>query len=411
MARKLKTAVVQPRYKKPNPLLYFVLWVGTLYIRLFYRATFDRQALKKVRSVKGPVIIVASHHGPMDFTFATQAVFPKRVSFVTAANIYYKPFLGWLFRFTKSNIPKKQFTTDFASVKSIRRMLDAGVSVALYPEARFSIEGRNSRVSDSVFKLVKWLKVPVVTIKCNMSYQIRPRYIDDFRRGKVIIDVANPISAADCETLSVAEIKERLTPWLTFNDMEYQEAAKQYFRGKKGYAEGLPDLLYKCPKCGAEFAHKASGDIMECAVCGNSVEIDGYNAIKPHKEGSRCFRRVDLWYDYQYNELKKEISENPDYTLSHNVRLFVNDENNYRFAPLEAGTVTLDRSGIVYRGTRYPEVRFRIPNPPAVSIDLIDHIDLFADDDTIFRFVFDGPEKPIKLNMALEIISDIVCSR
>lgn len=129
---------------------------------------YDRAQLKAIRAIKGPALIVASHHGPLDFAFLTYAMYPKRLSIVTAANIYYKKGVQRLLKTIKSAIPKKQFTTDYSSVKSIRKMLDAGVSVVVYPEARYSLDGRQGRVSDSIYKLTKWLKVPVVTLKCNM---------------------------------------------------------------------------------------------------------------------------------------------------------------------------------------------------------------------------------------------------
>ncbi|MDD3947777.1 MAG: lysophospholipid acyltransferase family protein, partial [Clostridia bacterium] len=323
MKNKEKTCIVQPAYKQPNFFLYGILWLVIVFANRIFGVKYDRAQLKAIRAIKGPALIVASHHGPLDFAFLTYAMYPKRLSIVTAANIYYKKGVQRLLKTIKSAIPKKQFTTDYSSVKSIRKMLDAGVSVVVYPEARYSLDGRQGRVSDSIYKLIKWLKVPVVTLKCNMSYQVRPRYVNDFRKGRVIVETAVALSAEECAALTSDEIKARLQPWLTYNDLAYQQQAKQCFKGKKGYAEGLPDLLYKCPKCGAEFAHKARGNYMECAVCGNTVEIDGYNVIRPVGKGSVCPSRIDYWYDYQYNELKKEIISNEDYSLAHKVKMSV----------------------------------------------------------------------------------------
>lgn len=290
-----KTFVTQPVYKQPGLILSAVLWLATLWAKLHYRVSYDRESLKAIRAIKGPVLVIASHHCPLDFAFLTYALFPRRLSIMTAANIYYTKF-GKFVRAMKSCIPKKQFTTDFSSVKSARKMLDAGVSVLIYPEARYSLDGRNGKISESLYKLIKWLRVPVISAKCNMAYQTRPRYIDDFRRGRVKVDIKETLTPEDCANLSVDEIKVRLTPWLTFNDMEYQQANNVCFRGKKGYAEGLPDLLYKCPRCGAEFRHKAQGDIMECTACGNMVGIDGYNVITPASKDSVCHTRIDYWY-------------------------------------------------------------------------------------------------------------------
>jgi len=406
MKSKPKICVPPPKFRQPNFFLYLILFFGTVWVKLHYRVHYDKASLKAARAVKGPVLLVGSHHSGLDFAYMVYSMFPRRMSIVVAANGYYNNGVARFFRAIGTCIPKKQFSTDIGSVMDIRKMLNAGVSVALFPAGRHSITGRGERVSDSVYKLIKWLKVPVVAQKYNMSYQTRPRYALDFRRGKVIVDTEILLTAEDCARLTVEEIKAKFAPWLTFNDLEYQERTGTLFEGKAGYAKGLEDLLYKCPKCGLDFVQAVDGNALFCTACGNRAVIDGYGKITV-RGTSMAPRRVDLWCDWQIEELKKEILSTPDYTLEHKVRLAKSDESVCAFTEVETGSLILDKTGLSYRGTAYQEVRFKIPNPPSYSIDLIDRIDIFCEEhDTIFRFFFDGPEKPAKLNWAIEIVYD-----
>jgi 1-acyl-sn-glycerol-3-phosphate acyltransferase/DNA-directed RNA polymerase subunit RPC12/RpoP len=410
MNKKEKRCITPPTFRQPSFVKYFILYLATVWAKLHYRVRYNKESLRAVRAIRGPVLVVGSHHSALDFAFMVYSMFPRRMSIVVASNLYYTSMAKFI-RAIKTCIPKKQFASDPASVMDIRKMLNAGVSVAIFPAGRHSITGKGERVSDSVYKLVKWLKVPVIVQKYNMSYQTRPRYAPDFRRGKVIVETEVLLTAEDCVRMSTEEIKAKFAPWFRFNDFEYQERTGTLFKSKAGYAKGLEDLLYKCPKCGLDFVQATEGNTIFCKACGNKAVIDGYGKITPVCDSiAPC--RIDLWCDFEYEELKKEIISNPDYSLAHQVRLAVCNTAECGFKEIECGQLVLDKTGLVYRGTAYPILRFRIPDPPSYSIDLINRIDIFGEgDNTIYRFFFDGPEKPAKLNWAIEIIYDRYLSR
>lgn len=399
-----KSCIIPPKFQKPNRFLYFVLFVATLWARRHYRIRYKKEALKAVRKIKGPVLVIGTHHGPYDFAVMISAMYPKRMSIVVAANLYYSKIYAKAVRMLKTCIPKKQFTSDLGSVKNIKKMIDAGISVALYPEGRFSIDGKNGRYADSVNRLIKWLGVPVVFIKCNASYHIRPRYAEDHRIGRLDAEVKTLFTAEEVKNLTVEEISARLKEEMSFNDMEYQAENGIAFKGKLGTATGLPNLLYKCPKCGAEFKHKTEGNAIFCTVCGNRAVLDEYGKITPD-EGSVAPERIDFWYDWQYRELQKEIRLNADYELSHKVVLAAGDDKICDLIRVDEGVLTLNKDGFFYDGKEYKGLRFPIPNPPSLALYLPSHIDMF-DGDVLYRFIFEGGERPVKMNAAVEILFD-----
>lgn len=404
--KKQKTCIVQPKFKQPNPFYYFILWAASLWGKHHFHMNFDKKQLKAVRKIKGPVLVIASHHGPVDFAAVTYAMYPKRLSIVTASNLFYHEKFGALIRRFASCIPKKQFTTDYTSVKNIKKMLDAGVSVLVYPEGRFSIAGKNGRMSDTIFRLIKWLKVPVVFMQSHACYHILPKYATDFRVGRMDVHCETLFTAEECEKLDIASVQEKVKQRFAFNDYDYQQEHHIAYYGKNGATHQMEYLLYKCPACGAEFCHKTYDKYMECEVCGNKIEMDEYSVIRPIGNAA-FFERPDYWYDWQYSELKKEIEANPDYRLSHEVDFSIADDAicGYRF--VEKGVLSLDKTGFSYKGENSPEMKFPIPNPPSLPIDLPYHIDIYDREDNLYRFDFMGKEKPIKINMAVEIISDL----
>jgi 1-acyl-sn-glycerol-3-phosphate acyltransferase len=400
----MKKTVPSPKFKKANIFLYSILCAVCLWARIHFRIKFKREELKAVRRLESPVLVLCTHHSGYDFAILSSALFPKRLSIVVAENVYYSPF-GKFARAVGNSIPKKQGLSDASTVMNIKKMLNAGLSVAIFPEGRFSIDGTEGKVSPTLFKLLKWLKVPVVLLVSHGSYQIRPRWANDYRVGKVRPELKVLFTPEELEKLSEKEIREKFTSNFRFNDFVFQTENNIRVKTKRGNAEGLRHLLYKCPKCGAEFAHEENGDFMECGVCGNKIFFDDYGRISPVGD-SAYFERPDLWNKYQKEALRKEIASTDNYSLSHEVELEFPEGKTFGHA--DRGVLTLGSEGFLYEGEKLGKVKFKMPNPPALSIDLCNFIGLTSDDgETIYRFVFPGKERPMKMNLAAEIIFEL----
>ena len=125
-----------------------------------------RNQLKKIRmeGVKPPYLLLCNHNAFMDFSVATRALFPHRGNYVVAIDGYLKR--EWLLRFIGC-ICKRKFTRDLTLVRQLKRVVDRGDVAVLYPEARYSLCGTTAVLPDSLGKLCKLLKVPVVVLLCH----------------------------------------------------------------------------------------------------------------------------------------------------------------------------------------------------------------------------------------------------
>jgi hypothetical protein len=357
--------------------------------------------LKAVRSIKGPVLVLGTHHAGTDFLFMTRVMAPKRMSFVIAANMFYDKRYAGAIRLMRNSIPKKQFTADYECVRSIKKMVECGISIGLYPEGRVSVDGTESYISISIAKLIKWLNIPVVMVKNLGGYLSMPRYNFKFHIGKVEITAKPLFTAEQTKTLTAQEIHEVLLKEMRYNEFEYQEKNHIAFGGKRP-ALGLDRLLYKCPRCGAEFQMKSDFNTLCCKACGNTATIDKYGKIMPVGEGI-AYPRVDLWYRYQKEEVEKEIEADAEYSLKCEVGLAINDEATGEFNSIERGTLTLTRQGYHYQGETGRELRFSIAGTPSIAFVVGTSIDFF-EDNVIYRFCFDQIFMSTKYNIATELL-------
>jgi 1-acyl-sn-glycerol-3-phosphate acyltransferase len=403
MKKKQGAVPTKPLFEKTNFFVYLIIVLGALLLRVAFRLKIlNRKALKEVRALKDPVLVIGNHVSSIDFLFMSYLLFPKRLSFVVARHLYYNDSSSWALRIMKNSIPKRQFVADYECVKSIKKMIDKGISVGLYPEGRVSIDGTESGLEPNIAKLIKWLGVPVVYVHFKGGYLAMPRYNLILKPVKAEAEAKVLFTKEEVDSLSVDEMHRRLKEEIRYNEFEYQEK-NHISSGRKNTALGLNTLLYKCPRCHAEFKMEAEGDTICCGECGNAARLDKYGKISA-LPGGVCFPRIDLWYKFQKEAVAKEIEATDDYKLvCDDVGLAMNDDASGNFYAAERGKLTLSKEGFTYEGEGGKSLFFPIAASPSISFILGTAIDFFRGED-IFRFCFDREMMSTKFNIATELL-------
>ena len=118
------------------------------------------------------------------------------------------------------------------------------------------------------------------------------------------------------------------------------------FHGTR-YAEGLERLLYRCPKCGAEFAITSKGDTLTCGNCKNTVRYSKKGGLHPVGD-SVCPERIDTWFDLEREVVAEEVKAE-DFALDYPVHLFIENEagDGYRF--VTSGDLHLDKEVVSFK--------------------------------------------------------------
>ena len=295
---------------------------------------------------KGAMLILSNHLSAYDFINFSAPLHGHKVNFVVAENMMFaNPMFAKLIT-SYHAIPKRQYFADFQCIKLIKKNLDAGISVVLCPEGKVSADGKTGVIAESTARLVEWLGYPVAVCKLEGASFVRPKWAYNKRNGRNFATYDLLFAKEEVKSLTRDEIYARIVKALDHNEHEWQQRTGIAFKGER-YAEGLERLLYVCPKCGKEFALTTKGDEITCSACGNKITYAHTGALVPVGEASKTFERIDLWYDFERQLVKREI-ENADFRLEDKVKLFVENEqrNGYRY--VADGVVTLDNECVTF---------------------------------------------------------------
>lgn len=338
--------------KKPLHQTIFWTWLIRFLSKIMLIGKEYKVEKINMEGLKPPYMLLSNHMHFIDFELAAQGTWPHPVSNVVSIDGYViKGFLlEWI-----GAIATRKFTTDIALVKSIRKVLKRGDVLAMYPEARYSPCGTRAFLPDSLGKLIRLNKVPVVAVVHHGNHLYAPFW--NFRRKKKVplhTTMTLILTPEQIAQMSVEEINETLKKALDYDDYRYQKENNIRIT-EPDRAEGLHKVLYQCPHCLAEFKMDSKGSELFCTACGKRWEWkeDGYlQAV----EGETEFDHIPDWFEWERQQVKAQI-ERGEYAFSDEVTVY-SLPRIYRYIPLGKARLTHDiEKGFIlegeYRGERY----------------------------------------------------------
>lgn len=308
------------KLKKPVKVLFF--W--KLLIKII--SIFDLWAVKfKYNKInidkldrKQPCLILMNHSSFIDLEIAYSVLFNKSFNTITTSDA----FIGknWLLR-QIGCVPTVKFLNDPLLVRNIASIIKHKRSVLLFPEAGYTFDGTTTTLPFALAKLVKFLKVPLVTIITQGAHLRQPLF-NKLRKRKlqVTCDYKYVLSVDEIKQMTDKEIFDVIMKEFSFNNYEYQ-INNNIIINEKNRAEGLNTVLYKCPHCGKEGYMEGKGTILECTNCNVKYQLkeDGYLECLNNETK---FDTIPKWYKYQREEVQKEV-ENNQYILDTDVDVIV----------------------------------------------------------------------------------------
>ena len=355
------------RYKTAKyPMHQGKFWTGLIWV-LSKIALMGKQY--KVETVnmdglKPPYMLLSNHMHFIDFELAAMATWPHPVSNVVSIDGYVVKFflLEWI-----GAIATRKFTTDIHLVKSIRKVLQRGDILSMYPEARYSPCGTTAFLPDSLGKLIRMNKVPVVAVVHHGNHLYAPFW--NFRNKRKVpfhTVFTQILTAEQAKTMSVDEINATLRQALQYDDYRYQK--EQGIRITEPYrAEGLHKVLYQCPHCKEEFTMDSTGAELFCTACGKRWvwQEDGYLKAT---EGETEFDHIPDWFTWERQQVKEQI-ENGTYSFEDEVTVY-SLPRVLRYIPLGKAKLTHDpENGFQLEGY-YRDAKYYIHREPAQTNSL-----------------------------------------
>ena len=359
----------------------------------------------------GGYMLLSNHMSFIDFELVSLGTYPRRVNNVVNIDGYYRR--PWLLEWIGA-ICTRKFTCDMHLLKSIKKVLSRGDILCMYPEARYSPCGTTSYLPESLGMLIKSNKVPVVVAIHRGNYLHAPFW--NFRKKRKVplhTTLTKILSPEDIEKMSVDEINALLRKSFEYDEYRYQMEngikIDEPFR-----AEGLHKILYKCPECMSESKIFSDGCEIFCRECGKRWRLNEDGSLSA-TEGETRFSRVPDWFEWEREEVRREIEEG---------RYYFSDEVDvhslprcWRFEALGKATLTHSVDGGFVLEGHYRGEDYRIQRTPLQTNSLhveydfphikpFDCVDISTEKDSFYCF----PTKEnvvTKLSLATEEIYKI----
>ncbi len=214
----------------------------------------------------GPYLVLMNHACPFDpvlLTFYARMVPHFLVTEPFMADRPAARFAAWL-----GQIPKRKLEPDARAMRMMKRWCGVGGSVATFPEGQFPWDGIPLPLQPGLGDLVRYLEVPLVTVRLINGDRLWPAWAKSPRRTRLRIEIDPPrkFEGAEATDSNVeAYVAERIR-------VDPDECVRWPATGKN-LAEGLARFLRFCFACGADEA-------LVCAGCGGRWEVSGENRLR-----------------------------------------------------------------------------------------------------------------------------------
>ena len=299
---------------------------------------YNKEVLRELPK-KEPCLFLMNHSSFIDLQIAEHILYPRVFNIVCTND----GFVGknWLMRQIGCiNTPK--FINDPTLVRKLLKQIKKKSSILMYPEASYSFDGTATPLPYAVSKLVRLLKVDVVTIISNGAFLIQPLY-NELKKRKIDVsaNIKILIKKEEIDILSDEDIYNRLKDEFSFDNFKIQQEQKikvtELYR-----AEGLNKVLYKCPHCLNEDKMVSKGITIKCEKCGVIYELDEYGYLKSVNSDT-IFNHIPDWYKWEREKVKEELINNT-YLLDVDCDIYMMIDT-YKLYNIGSGHLTHNKEG------------------------------------------------------------------
>lgn len=293
-----------------------------------------------METVQGPYLLLVTHSSMVDFNIMLLATEPNSVNNVMTLEGF-KDYTEILMRHL-GVLGTRKFVADLHLVKNMKYCVEElGTVFALFPEARYSLDGCNSYLPKSLGKMVKILNVPVVVLRIHGNFVTCPQWNKVNKKTYVEAEMKQILSAKQVKELTAKEINKEIQANFQYDDFKWQYENKIKI-DHPGRANGLHSLLYKCAACKTEGQMYSEGTRLWCECCNKSWEMNEYGRLQA-VEGETEFSHIPDWSNWERECVRQEILEGTYYfedvvqveTLPGSTRFYKQGEGKFIQTPAE----------------------------------------------------------------------------
>ncbi len=357
---------------------------------------------EKLEGLEGPFLVIGNHPSHHDYWYYANLLLPEHCAIV--CNRYY--FRSKLFRFVFNKIgiiPKKLFNPDVETIKKIMNAIKADYSVIMMPEGRMSIDGTSYEVMESTGNLIKKLNANVLICNLQGAYLTNPKWRKKFYRGKMEATIQDVITKEEITQLSIKDIDQRINQGIQINDFEYAKKNNIIYKDKNK-AQGLENVLYRCPRCHEEYTIATNGNTVQCNHCGFTLEIDENYSFT---ENEYQINNIHEWYKWMAQYEKSLIDDH--YQLETEVKIVKIDMNNKRKDIEGNGICTLDNKYISFKGILEDELEFQLPikQLKGLAFSCGEEFEFYYENNLYYFYPKSNPKQCVKWALVVDELNKI----
>jgi len=272
----------------------------------------------ELREFDQPYLLLSNHYGRYD-PFIISHFIKKLPNFISSDAILRDKVIGTLFKGLGA-MPKKKGVRDSHIIREMVKVVRNGGALSLFPEGTRTWSGETQFIDPSIAKLVRLLKVPVITARMKGAYAFDPRWAESIRRAEIEIDYKLAIDKEGVSKLLEDEILAIIRGDLYHDDVEYQRVKKTQIRSNKR-AEHIDLVLFQCPDCSSFAGFQDSGNHFNCINCSHSYFVDDFGFLSSTNGDTLVYDDIKKWLTWQNNNfvgfVREQIKLNRSEPLFH----------------------------------------------------------------------------------------------
>jgi 1-acyl-sn-glycerol-3-phosphate acyltransferase len=341
----------------------------------------------EIKNLMGPYIILANHTNNWD-PFMLSIYVSEPIHFLTGEGNFKNSLLRWALINLVGAIPKNKFMPDSASIREIIKVKNSNGIIGIFPEGERNWHGVTENLIYSTAKLIKKLKLPVVTVVLKGAYLTHPRWAESSRRGRVELFYHLALTPDNIKDMSPDEIFNKISENLYHDENEWQKSNNIIFKGAN--AEKLELFIFACPHCHSFETLVSIGSEFKCSCCGYSVDFYEYGFIN-QKSDILHFDNLFEWDKWQLNLLHKKLDNLSfdEIMLKFNQVTVYQGKRLKNFSSKLSGSLTLYKDKLVLNCSNGNAKDFYIHNMNGVNVNLNKKIEFFYDK-IMYRIVFNN---------------------
>jgi hypothetical protein len=281
--------------KKLSERLYCFLWhvLRKPFEWIFaFQHDYDREMV--------PTLIISNHVTNFDPILVGLSFPGRRIHFVASEHLFRMGFISKVLSYLFEFIPRRKGVSGSDTAMSILRQLREGKSVGLFAEGETTWDGKTASVVSATGRLAQVSKCRLITYRLEGGYLTAPRWGKGIRRGKMYGRIVGIYSPEELKAMGKEEV-QRLIERDIYEDAVLRQQENPIAYGKRGRAERLETVLFRCPACGTYGNLTSKGNYLSCS-CGKKWEYTALGRFEP----AEPFETVEGWDIWQRQQLEME---------------------------------------------------------------------------------------------------------